>query len=369
MQSTNPYRGRPDHCFWRQAVSGRDATEVDPVTALPFRIARTDAVATAGSCFAQHLAQHLSAAGFRSLVTERHPGGDAPDEGYGIFPARFGNIYTTLQLRQLFERAYGLMRPKARAWALPGGGFADPCRPRIQTGGFPSLEALEEDRRRHLAAVRRMFESCDVFIFTLGLTEGWVSAEDGLAVPLHPGVLGVAAPPGEWRFANAGFAETLAALEAFLAGLRDVNPKVRVMLTVSPVSLIATHEDRHVLVSTVASKAILRAVAEEACRRDPAIAYFPSFEIITGPQARGRFFAEDLREVTPEGVAHVMEIFARHGLEDAAAPAAASTPPAAAARAPAPAAVAVGAAEAAEYAALTRVICDEEAIVTPDGPA
>lgn len=369
MPSTNPYRGRPDHCFWRQAVSGRDAAAVDPVTALPFRIARTDAVATAGSCFAQHLARHLSAAGFRPLVTERHPGGEAPDEGYGVFPARFGNIYTTLQLRQLLDRAYGLMRPRARAWALPGGGFADPCRPRIQSGGFQSPEVLEQDRRRHLAAVRRMFETCDVFIFTLGLTEGWVSAEDGLAVPLHPGVLGVETPPGEWRFANAGFAETLAALEEFLRGLRDVNPKVRVMLTVSPVALAATHEDRHVLVSTVASKSILRAVAEEACRRDPSIAYFPSYEIVTGPQARGRFFAEDLREVTPEGVAHVMEIFARHGLDHAAPTPAEPPRPGAAAPRPAPAATAVSAAEAADYAALTRVICDEEAIVAPGGPA
>ncbi|MBR0673197.1 GSCFA domain-containing protein [Roseomonas soli] len=368
--STNPYRGRPDHCFWRQAMAGRDATGVDPVTALPFRITRADAVATAGSCFAQHLARHLSGAGFRHLVTERHPGGDAPDEGYGVFPARFGNIYTTLQLRQLFERAYGLLRPRTRAWALPDGGFADPCRPRIQAGGFPSLGALEEDRRRHLAAVRRMFETCDVFIFTLGLTEGWVSAEDGVAVPLHPGVLGIETPPDAWRFANAGFAATLGALEAFLAGLRDVNPTVRVMLTVSPVSLVATHEDRHVLVSTVASKSILRAVAEEMCRRDPGIAYFPSYEIITGPQARGHFFADDLREVTPEGVAHVMSVFARHGLEDGSAPAAGPAPgtePAPAA-APPPAAPA-SAAEAADYAALTRVICDEDAIVAPGGAA
>lgn len=368
MLSTNPYRGRPDHCFWRQAVAGRDATGVDPVTALPFRISRADAVATAGSCFAQHLARHLATAGFQHLVTEPHPGGDAPDEGYGVFPARFGNIYTTLQLRQLFERAYGLLRPKARAWALPGGGFVDPCRPRIQSGGFPTVEALEEDRRRHLLAVRRMFESCDVFIFTLGLTEGWVSAEEGLAVPLHPGVLGIDTQPEDWRFANAGFAETLGALEAFLGGLRDVNPRVRVMLTVSPVSLVATHEDRHVLVSTVASKSILRAVAEEVCRRDPGIAYFPSYEIITGPQARGRFFAEDLREVTAEGVAHVMSVFARHGLEDGPAPA----PAAEGAPAPAaalPPATPVSAAEAADYAALTKVICDEEAIVAPDGVA
>jgi hypothetical protein len=40
--------------------------------------------------------------------------------------------------------------------------------------------------------------------------------------------------------------------------------------------------------------------------------YYPSYEIITGPQARGLFFADDLREVTEEGVAQVMRIFLRH---------------------------------------------------------
>jgi hypothetical protein len=360
---TNPYRGRPDHSFWRQGVAARAAEGVDPVTAMPFTIAPTDAVATAGSCFAQHLSRSLVAQGFRYLVTEEFaatPG--TVDADYGTFPARFGNLYTARQLRQLIDRAYGMFRPQARAWALPGGGLADPFRPRIQAGGFPDLDSLEADRGRHLAAVRRMFEACDVFIFTLGLTEGWVAGTDGAAVPLHPGVLGVATEPGAWRFENAGFAETLADMEAFLATLRSVNPRVRVMLTVSPVPLVATYEDRHVLVSTVASKAILRAVADELVRRDPSIGYFPSYEIVTGPQTGGRFYAEDLREVTPEGVAFVMSLFRRHCL--VGTPAADAPPPPRTGAAP-PAAV--SAEERARYAALTKVICDEEAIVMPMG--
>jgi hypothetical protein len=363
---TNPYRGRPDHCFWRQGVAERAPGGVDPVTAMPFVIAPGDAVATAGSCFAQHLSRQLAAQGFHALVTERFTGAAGTrDEGYGTFPARFGNIYTALQLRQLLERAYGLFRPQARAWALPGGGFADPFRPRIQQGGFPGIEALEEDRRRHLAAVRRMFEGCDVFVFTLGLTEGWVAAADGAAVPLHPGVLGVETPPDAWRFVNAGFAETLGHMEAFLEGFRSVNPRARVMLTVSPVPLVATHEDRHVLVSTVASKSILRAVADELCRRDPGIAYFPSYEVVTGPQVGGRFFGEDLREVTPEGASQVMALFRRHCL--VGTPAEATPPPPAPARGKTPPPVAVNEEERARYRALTRVICDEEAIVMPVG--
>ena len=81
-----------------------------------------------------------AAQGFRYLVTEEFaatPG--TVDEGYGAFPARFGNLYTARQLRQLIDRAYGMFRPQARAWALPGGGVADPFRPRIQAGGFPDL--------------------------------------------------------------------------------------------------------------------------------------------------------------------------------------------------------------------------------------
>jgi hypothetical protein len=364
---TNPYRGRPEHCFWRQGVSEQAPDGVDPVTSMPFAIAPGDAVATAGSCFAQHLSRSLVAQGFRYLVTEVFTGAAGTrDEGYGTFPARFGNIYTARQLRQLLDRAYGLFRPQARAWALPGRGFADPFRPRIQQGGFPDLEALEEDRRRHLAAVRRMFETCDVFIFTLGLTEGWVAAADGAAVPLHPGVMGVVTAPGEWRFENAGFTDTLAHMEAFLEGLRSVNPRVRVMLTVSPVPLVATYEDRHVLVSTLASKSILRAVADELCRRDSSIAYFPSYEIITGPQAGGRHYAEDLREVTPEGVAQVMALFRRHcliGTPEEAPSVTAAPPRTVAVRPP----VKVNEADIARYRALTQVICDEEAIVMPGG--
>ena len=49
----------------------------------------------------------------------------------------------------------------------------------------------------------------------------------------------------------------------FLERLFAVNPAARVILTVSPVPLIATYADRHVLVSNTYSKAALRAAAEE----------------------------------------------------------------------------------------------------------
>jgi hypothetical protein len=215
-------------------------------------------------------------------------------------------------LLQLFQRAYGLFQPSDRAWLRADGKYVDPFRPQIQDIGFETPELLEADREAHLMAVQEMFENCDVFIFTLGLTEAWRSRVDGAVFPLAPGVVGEGT--GEYEFENFSVEEMANDLTRFAAMLREVNQGVRLILTVSPVPLIATFEPRHVLVSTTYSKSALRVVAEIAANALKDTVYFPSYEIITGPQARGRYYADDLREVTPEGVAHVMSVFKRHFL-------------------------------------------------------
>ena len=77
---------------------------------------------------------------------------------------------------------------------------------------------------------------------------------------------------------------------------RGINPQAKIIVTVSPVPLIATYEDRHVLVSNCYSKAALRVAAEEIVAARPDIAYFPSYEIVMANAHRN--FAEDQRSVT-----------------------------------------------------------------------
>ncbi|WP_430232148.1 GSCFA domain-containing protein [Nitrosomonas communis] len=95
-----------------------------------------------------------------------------------------------------------------------------------------------------------------------------------------------------------------------------LNPGINILLTVSPVPLVATYENRHVLVSTTASKAILRAAADEAERIFDNVIYFPSYEIITSPANGGRYYADDLRDVTDNGVQHVMRVFNKHFMQE-----------------------------------------------------
>lgn len=315
--SDHPYRSLPEAAYWRRAVAGKGPA-IDPLAGGFLSLGREDRVATAGSCFAQNIARYLKRSGFNYMVSETaHPilPPDVADRhGYGLYSARYGNIYTARQLLQLFDRAYGRFDPAEAIWEAPGGGghVVDAFRPTIEPGGFASAAELLADRAHHFARVREMFETLDVFVFTLGLTEGWESRVDGAVYPVCPGVSGGRFDEARHAFHNFRVGEVSADLAAFTARLRGVNPGARIILTVSPVPLVATASGNHVLAATTYSKSVLRAAAQETAEDHDGVFYFPSYEIITGAPAAARYFAEDMRNVTEEGVAHVMSVFLRH---------------------------------------------------------
>ena len=194
----------------------------------------------------------------------------------------------------------------------------DPFRPTVQPRGFISKAEMRSDRRQHLAAVRQMFEQLDVFVFTLGLTECWVSQADGAVFPLCPGVEGGEFDARKHVFYNQDVTDVVSDMSAFIDALKAVNARAEIVLTVSPVPLVATAEPgAHVLAATTFSKAVLRVAAETLRRRYPHVHYFPSYEIVTGAFNRGRYFAPDLRNVTEEAVSHVMRLFLRHAAGEA----------------------------------------------------
>jgi len=259
----------------------------------------------------------MSQSGYNHYITEpAHPivmKDAARKYNYGLFSARYGNIYTARQLLQLLQRAYGSFVPIESAWPGPNEkGVVDPFRPQIHPGGFLNENELQADRAHHLACVRDAIEKMDVFVFTLGLTETWVDSRDGAVFPLAPGVAGGTYDPSLVKFENYDEVQSFEDLREALSLIRSINPKVRIILTVSPVPLNATYEDRHVLLSTTWSKAVLRIAAEKATRELSDCVYFPSYEIITSPHVRGEYYEDDCREVRQKGVDHVMRLFLRH---------------------------------------------------------
>ncbi|QEI09518.1 GSCFA domain-containing protein [Pigmentiphaga aceris] len=345
----NPYRALPARQFWTPSVAMPARGMVDPVSRSR-RILPHERIVSFGSCFAQHISQHLVARGLNYHMTESAPPGMdaalATARQYGLFSARYGNVYTPAQAEQLFDRAFGHFAPNDDPYWEKDGRWYDAFRPTVEPGGFADVATLLTDQKRHLTAVRALFEQADFFVFTLGLTEAWRNRRDGAVYPVAPGVVAGSFDSARHEFVNFSIDEVRASLFALIEKTRALNPRACFILTVSPVPLIATYEARSVLSATAYSKAVLRVAADEAERRYDEVYYFPAYEIVTSPAAGDRYWAPDLRSVRPEGVAHVMRAFDRHFVD---APAALP-----ATRRPAD----VGCDDAA-----TRPVCDEEVIV------
>ena len=155
----------------------------------------------------------------------------------------------------------------------------------------------------------------NVFVFTFGLTEAWVSRETGRVYPTAPGTIAGEYDPERFEFRNFGFNDVHDDFVAFRELVLGRNPGVRFLVTVSPVPLTATATQDHVLVATTYSKSVLRAVAGALAAEFPDVDYVPSYEVIATPWSKGAYYESNLRTVRKVGVSAVMRIFfAEHGV-------------------------------------------------------
>ncbi|MDZ7905328.1 MAG: GSCFA domain-containing protein [Cypionkella sp.] len=308
----HPYTNLPADRFWRTGVADLDPLKIAGLWQPKFPIGPEAKISTAGSCFAQHFSRALVARGYGWCDFEMSPPGLsaqlAHDFNYGVFSFRTGNIYTPKMLRQWLEWAFGDVDVPQECWEMEGR-FYDPFRPAIEPRGFASAAEVALSRQTTLAAIRNAVQHSDVFVFTMGLTESWANVENGVEYAVCPGTIAGQFDAAAHVFVNHAYGALLDDLNAAMAILRSENSSLQVLLTVSPVPLTATASGAHVLTATSLSKSILRAVAHAACEGRVDVDYFPSYEIITSPAYRGRFFAPNLRQVLPEGVDHVMASF------------------------------------------------------------
>lgn len=306
-----PYSDQHKAAFWKLCRDS-DQFRVAEMFQPKHPLAPGDRVATAGSCFAQNIGRFLRASELELIDVEPAPDAMPNDVkaqfGYGLFSARYGNIYTPRQFLQLLTDCISLTLHDAAIWEKDGA-FFDALRPNVEPFGFEDVDLLQTHRIEHLKHVRAIFEDVDLFIFTMGLTETWQDTATGLVFPSAPGVIAGQFDPNAQSFVNLGFAQTLQDMRDAVALLQELAPDIKVLLTVSPVPLTATATPHHVLRATTYSKSVLRAVAEELALENPAVDYFPSFEMITGAPFAAQSYASNLRSVTSDAVDMVMRVF------------------------------------------------------------
>lgn len=313
----HPYKGLPDKAFWKRAVAAQHYEDMQDLWT-PLSMQGGEKFATAGSCFAQHIGRYVSSRGRGNYLDLEPAPLTLPESehgrfGYGIYSCRYGNIYTTRQLLQIAQEAVG-ERPQSRHIWEREGRYYDAVRPSVDPVGHETADIVRDLRAQHLKRVRTMFEELDVMVFTLGLTETWISPDDGTAFPNAPGVVAGSLEDNPADFHNLTVSECREDLEGFWNLLKGINPSARMILTVSPVPLIATASGNHVLSATMYSKSVLRAVAGELADANDDVSYFPSYEIVNSAQGRGYYFDPDLRSVNDRGVRYVMSHFFRGDL-------------------------------------------------------
>jgi len=308
----NPYEKLPERAFWRPAVAEKHPLDVSSLWAPKYELLPTHSVATAGSCFAQHIGRALVRRGYNWFDAEPAPipfdEQTRTEFNYGVFSFRTGNIYTAAALRQWIYWALGKETPPEELWKKKGR-YYDPFRPNIEPNGFSSTNELKDSRKSVLRAIRKVITEADFFVLTLGLTEAWVNREYGYVYAMCPGTLAGRFDPELHAFQNYRFQEIEQCLQDCFDTMKSVNTDLKFMLTVSPVPLTASASGEHVLSATTYSKSVLRAVAGQLCQERADVDYFPSYEIITGAPFRSMFYEPNLRSVSPHGVNFVMDSF------------------------------------------------------------
>jgi len=310
----NPYSELPSSAFWRSGVTDENPYAINNIYKKKFDIKPNTQIATAGSCFGQHVGNYLKRNGYQVIDEEIAPLG-LPDQlhqkyGFSLYSARYGNIYTVRQLLQLAQEVAGERKPENYIWKK-NGKFFDALRPAVEPEGLDTEQEVIDHRDFHIERVKDVFTKMDLFIFTLGLTEMWVHKESGTIYPTAPGTICGEFDENIYEFKNAQFQEIINDFIKFKATVRKIrsNKPFKILLTVSPVPLTATASGRHVLVSTVHSKSILRAVAGQLSTNQGRIDYFPSYEIVNNPRLHSTTFKENLRSVRDETVRMVMKHF------------------------------------------------------------
>ena len=304
----NPYLAQPDNAFWSRSVSRNfDTDSLWSEASQNSIFQKDDLIVSAGSCFASNLIPWIEREGLEYLRTEELPYQfrNLPENlGYRNFSAAYGNIYTARHLLQLYEQALGVRVPVEDRWHTDGM-VIDPFRPGL---AYPAESDAEFDllKASHLKAVLAAFHKATVFVFTLGLTEAWQSKIDGSVFPACPGTISGEFDETKHEFRNFSVDEITEDLTKFIALVRESNPHLRFLITVSPVPLVATATTSHVLLASTYSKSVLRVVAEQVSRQLEDVSYFPAFEIITGPQAPFEYFESDRRNVSDLGITEVM---------------------------------------------------------------
>jgi GSCFA family len=282
-----------------------------PLIAPRFQMDRRDKVYAIGSCFARGIENVLAGVGME--VLSRSDAFDRFAPNRDELKLGFTNKYNVFSVYN--ELRWGLdpaaQFPRETVVEVGNGLFYDPhTNPALQLAGRE--ETLQ--RRSILQSITARVRECRVVIITLGLAEIWRDRIGDVIINTTPVPEAFRQHPDRYEFRVSSFAENLATLEKMHVLLTEFGHlDTQIVVTVSPVPLMATFSGQDVVVANTYSKSMLRAAAQEWSGLHDNVHYFPSYEIVLNSDPELTWM-DDRRHVRGPVVEHIMKLFLRNYL-------------------------------------------------------
>ena len=248
----------------------------------PFQLTPASRVLTLGSCFAQHIGQHIAAA--------------LPDGHALVNP--FGPLYAPQviahHLRLLLDTA-----PLSDATYFEGVEALWHNRWFSTHVSSAELETCRRLTTTALDAARNLLRRADVLVLTLGTDRCYRLPDGRLVANCHK-------QPAAAFTEHAADVETLTSdLRRALDSLRALRPELQVVWTVSPYRYA-----KYGLHASQLAKARLLLAVDALCATDERSVYFPAYELLLDELRDYRYYARDLLQPSDTAVELIGERFA-----------------------------------------------------------
>lgn len=274
----------------------RDRNQDDfftPIIKPKFKIKRDAKFFMLGSCFAREIERSLHNNGLKVLSIPR------------AIMRLDTNRYHLPAILQAIRGS--VPNTKESFVEISHGRWGDP----YQQTPRKALHSLEElmERRSTVDTLTARVHTADAVIITLGLTETWFDRElSNQEINLY--AFRNFKKNKRFIFVNFDSAAADADIEAII---EDLGLK-QIILTVSPIPLNATFSSMDVVTANAYSKAVLRAVAQEAANEHENVDYFPSYEMAL--YSKDPWRAEGERHINKKTIGHITQQFIKHYIEE-----------------------------------------------------
>lgn len=235
-----------------------------------------------GSCFAANISKWLGKRNYR--VSTKDP------DAQNAYVVRIGEgMVNSFVIRQQFE------------WAWENRTFEES----LWHGYDKEVYSYDESVRTQ---TKDLFDNTDVFVLTFGLSEVWYDAETNnvfwRSVPKE------FYDPERHLFRVSTVEENRDNIDAIYQLIRKHRPDAKIIVTLSPIPLIATFRGESCITANSVSKSVLRVAIDEVMRARKAegyLHYWPSYELIMDVFRAP--FIEDRRHIDPVILDFIMTQF------------------------------------------------------------